>query len=96
MSHSIPTRVNSFIPAGMEWYIPFRPEWNAIPWLGLRNMPPGGAFLGFLKFFFENFKNCPFTSKGLGEMFRETLQTSDWSELSASTFLMSYGDGRQT
>ena len=25
-----------------------------------------------------------------------TLQTSDWSKLSASIFLMSYGDGRQT
>ena len=32
-------------------------------------LAPWGAFLGFLKFFFENFKSCPLTSKGLGEMF---------------------------
>ena len=34
-------RVKCFILARMEWHIPFRPEWNAIPWLGLRNMPGG-------------------------------------------------------
>ena len=31
-----------------------------------------------------------------GEILKVTLQTCDWSEVSASTSLMSYGDGRQT
>ena len=44
-------RVKCFILARMEWHIPFRPEWNAIPWLGLRNMLPGFGFSPPFPFF---------------------------------------------
>ena len=52
--------------------------------------PPGGGFFRFFKVFLS------FFFEGLGEILKVTLQTRDWSELSASTSLMSYGDGRQT
>ena len=60
--------------------------------------PPGplGGVFRFFKVFFENFKICPRLLRGWGRCLKVTLQTRDWSELSASTSLMSYGDGRQT